>query len=110
MVGMTYSFGAYPYTDLLLIKTDSSGQEIWNQTYGGEKGDCGYSIIETDDGGFITAGRTRYNRDFYILKFEDDDPIDGKDDDQNTGDTPFITTTMFFIITIFISIIMRKRK
>ncbi|MFP4050287.1 MAG: hypothetical protein ACLFVB_00935, partial [Thermoplasmata archaeon] len=92
------------------LKLSAKGSIEWNKTYGGEKGDCGYSIIETDDGSFITAGRTKYYRDSYILKFEDDDPIDGKDDDQNTGDTPFITTTMFFIITIFISIIMRKRK
>lgn len=109
IVGMTYSFDADPYTDLLLIKTDSSGQEIWNQTFGGEKGDCGYSIIETDDGNLMTAGRTRYNSDCYILKFKDDS-IDNEDVDQNSSDTPFITSMMFFIITIFISIIMMKRK
>ena len=31
---------------------------LWSQTYGGEDGDVGYSVVQTEDGGFAIAGRT----------------------------------------------------
>ena len=42
--------------DLYLIKTDASGNEIWSRTYGGDEHDCGYSVRETSDGGYIISG------------------------------------------------------
>ena len=36
-------------SDVLLIKTDERGNEIWSHTYGGESDDVGYFIFETDD-------------------------------------------------------------
>jgi hypothetical protein len=58
--------------EAFLIKTDESGNEQWCQTYGGSFGDCGYSVQQTGDGGYIVAGYislgTGSNQDLYILK------------------------------------------
>jgi hypothetical protein len=39
-----------------LIKTDDSGNLMWNQTYGGEMEERAESLIETSDGGYAIAG------------------------------------------------------
>ncbi|HKJ80734.1 MAG TPA: T9SS type A sorting domain-containing protein [Ignavibacteriaceae bacterium] len=43
-------------TNLYLIKTDSAGNSIWIKSYGGISNEAGYSVQQTDDGGFIIAG------------------------------------------------------
>ena len=45
--------GAY---DFWIVKTSSNGEIVWQQNLGGEGNDTGYSIKETNDGGFIAAG------------------------------------------------------
>lgn len=40
----------------LILKVDSSGNQLWNATYGGKKGDRANSII-TVSGGFVVTGR-----------------------------------------------------
>jgi hypothetical protein len=57
IVGGTDSFGA-GNEDFYVIKTDSSGNMIWDKTLGGENKEicrCGY---QTDDGGYIISGLT----------------------------------------------------
>ena len=44
--------------DLWLIKTDSEGDTLWTRIYGGEGPDCGCSVREASDGGYIVAGYT----------------------------------------------------
>jgi len=46
------------YSDVYLIKTDSEGREIWHQTLGGRYGNHGFSVEQTEDGGYIVAGNT----------------------------------------------------
>ncbi len=58
MAGSTLSAGAGK-TDLWLARTDSLGDTLWTKTYGGEKEDCGMSIVVTPGGGAVIAGYTK---------------------------------------------------
>ncbi|MGA3192317.1 MAG: hypothetical protein ABSD73_07365 [Candidatus Bathyarchaeia archaeon] len=57
LVGYTNSSGAGGY-DFWLVKTNSSGTMLWNQTYGGSGDDGAFSVIQTNDTGFALAGTT----------------------------------------------------
>jgi hypothetical protein len=54
-------FGGLFENDVRLVKTDSNGDEQWNQTFGGPRWDEAKSVIETADGGFLLAGRTDFS-------------------------------------------------
>ncbi len=57
LAGYTYSYGA-GNADFWLVKTDSAGNMMWNQTYGGTNQDRAHSVVETSDGGYALAGFT----------------------------------------------------
>lgn len=42
--------------DILLVKTNSSGDTIWTKTYGGSDEDYGYQVINTSDGNILLCG------------------------------------------------------
>ncbi|MBN2238611.1 MAG: carboxypeptidase regulatory-like domain-containing protein [Dehalococcoidales bacterium] len=69
--GLTDSFGTGS-TDVYLVKTDASGNELWSKTFGGSDIDYGFSLDLTDDGGYILSGCTcsfgHGDRDFYLVK------------------------------------------
>ncbi|MCP4631383.1 MAG: T9SS type A sorting domain-containing protein, partial [candidate division Zixibacteria bacterium] len=71
IAGETGSYGA-GNRDSYLIKTDSSGDTLWTQTYGGASHDIAESVQQTTDGGYILGGYTESygagNRDFYLIK------------------------------------------
>ena len=60
-------------SDAWLIRTDSNGNELWNQTYGSSDDERAYDIKLTDDGGYIIAGLAYpdgQNYEFYLLKVD----------------------------------------
>ena len=50
--GSTNSYGV-GNADVWLVKVDSSGNVEWNQTYGGPLDDQCWSLVVTDDGGYV---------------------------------------------------------
>jgi PKD repeat protein len=62
-------------TDVWLVKTDASGELLWNQTFSYSTENhynLGNMVIQTADGGYIVAGSTWVNEergtDFWVIK------------------------------------------
>ncbi len=55
-----------------LVKTDASGNMLWNKTYGGTDIEYLYSVAQTNDGGYALAGATTSfgagGTDFWLVK------------------------------------------
>ncbi len=75
ITGETRSFGNGGF-DVWLIETDTQGNELWNQTFGGSDDDYGRFVQEVSNGGFIIAGDTKSfgngSSDIWLVKTDAD--------------------------------------
>jgi hypothetical protein len=76
--GLTRSFGAGS-SDVWLLRLDSSGNPVWQRTYGGEAEEGDSRVMTTSDGGFIVASSTTSfgagDWDAWVLKLNPDGTI-----------------------------------
>jgi regulation of enolase protein 1 (concanavalin A-like superfamily) len=75
ITGYTNSFGNGT-EDLYLIKTDNNGDSLWTKTYGDTNGEEGYSVQQTNDGGYIITGvksffSNGFTLDVYLIKTDE---------------------------------------
>jgi len=69
-------------SDVLLIKLDSNGNELWSKTYGGEYDDSAMNVKQTSDGGYIVVGYYSEAGDvspianFYVLRTDYDGNVE----------------------------------
>ena len=104
LIGRTNSFGAGSY-DFWLVKTDGTGNMVWSQTYGGTEDDRANALVETFDGGFALAGRTKsfgvgdYD-DLWLVKTDEYGVI---------PEFPSWTLLPLFLTATLIGIVVRKR-
>ncbi len=62
--------------DVYIVKTNASGDMVWEKTYGGDGSDVAFSIYQTTDSGYVVAGQTlsfgHADGDIYLLKISAD--------------------------------------
>lgn len=68
ITGYTWSYGAGD-SDIYVVKTNDSGELIWQKTFGDANYDAGTSIQNTFDGGYIITGSKNYD-DIWIIKMD----------------------------------------
>lgn len=72
--GFSESFGSDGDMDVYVIRTDVDGTKIWEKTYDDGHIEHGYSIIETQDNGFLVVGDIRTTQlsdpNIYLLKID----------------------------------------
>ncbi len=74
LTGDTKSYGSGDY-DIWLVKTDDNGDTVWTETFGGTEEDCGCSVRQTGDGGYVVAGYTESfgagNFDVWLIRTDE---------------------------------------
>ena len=73
VAGFTESIGAGG-KDVYIMKLDTSGERIWEKTFGGTLNEEAKSIQQTGDGGYVVAGFTESigagGQDVYVMKLD----------------------------------------
>ncbi|MBE0523818.1 MAG: PKD domain-containing protein [Methanosarcinales archaeon] len=69
LAGTSHSYiKGHRHTDARLVKTDPNGNFEWEKFIRGRESDEVYSIVRTNDGGFLIAGRTYDADSIWIMK------------------------------------------
>lgn len=55
IIGLTSEANSGNSSDILLIRVDEEGNELWSQTYGGDTRDEGTSLVALEDGFVLSA-------------------------------------------------------
>ena len=109
VAGYTNSFGAGGY-DVYLVKTDASGNQIWQRTFGGAGNDEGWSVQQTSDGGYIVAGYTNAfgagGYDVYLIKLGADSSLTPISTPLSTSLLAWVMLTSILLIFTIVSIIV----
>ncbi len=74
LCGFQRGEGLHP-VDVLLVRIDSEGEELWTATYGGDMNDSGHAIVSAAGGGFAIGGFTMSFRrrawdNFYLVRVD----------------------------------------
>jgi hypothetical protein len=73
--------------EVYIVRTDSLGNVLWEQMYGGGQYDAGEALVQTSDGGFLLLGWTYSygagQKDWYLIKT---DGLGDAEWDQTYGD------------------------
>jgi len=73
IAGSTTSFGVGE-PDVYVVKLNADGNLQWTKSIGGKRGDLGFSLIQTSDGGYAIAGDTKSfgagSWDVYIVEVD----------------------------------------
>ncbi|PWT75954.1 MAG: secretion protein [Bacteroidetes bacterium] len=71
---VTTALGGY---DAWIIKTDANGNKIWAKSYGTNRNDTVWSVVNTPDGGYVVVGSSipavnnpSYQTDIWIFKID----------------------------------------
>lgn len=71
ITGFSYDT-SYVSPDVYVIKTDSLGNILWSETYGGPNDDVGFCVKQTFDSGYVVVGYTESfgagDFDIYLIK------------------------------------------
>jgi hypothetical protein len=74
--------------DIILVKTDSLGNQQWCRYFGGDDVDMGCDLIQANDGGYLVVGYTRSfgaaNTDVYVIKTDSLGQTTGIEDEKAT--------------------------
>ncbi|MGB8951245.1 MAG: DJ-1/PfpI family protein [Candidatus Aminicenantales bacterium] len=72
ITGYSFSEGSGD-ADILVIKMDSDGKEIWSKTFGGSGTEYGNELMEVNDGYLVTGYTTSFgsgSKDVYLVKID----------------------------------------
>ncbi len=83
LAGTTASKGA-GYNDFWLVRTDSTGNPLWDHTYGTGNDEYSYGLVQTSEGGFAVVGNNA-NADAWVVRT---DVVGNKLWDQSYGGVP----------------------
>jgi len=79
IAGATASYSTEIQRDVWLIRVDGQGNKLWDAHFGDTPYEYGYSVVQTQDGGFVVAGSLmdmdKGNMDGILLKSDADGNI-----------------------------------
>lgn len=116
MTGHTFAYNDNR-SDQWQVRTDSEGELLWAETFGGDLADVGVDLIQTDDGGYLSAGWTSSEGEGgldiwmvrlspepagvlhgFVLDAVDDEPLEGAEITASNGGNSVSDREGYFLI------------